>query len=231
MKNLSIPIAIIIAGAIIAGAIFFSRTPVDSNLANDKQAENSQEEAFEDVKVITENDHVLGNPDAKIAIIEYSDTECPYCKKFHQTMKQVMDEYGKNGEVKWVYRHFPLDNIHMKARTEAGAAECAGGLGGNEKFWEFLDSLYEITPSNDGLDLAELPKIAEAIGLNKSEFEECLTENRYAEKVESDLQGGVSAGIQGTPFSLIVNEKGEFLTVEGAYPYSSVKSSIDQLLQ
>lgn len=115
---------------------------------------------------INDGDHVLGNPNALVTIIEFSDTECPFCKKFHETMRKIIDEYGKDGKVKWVYRHFPLDQIHSKSRKEAEATECATEQGGNEKFWEFINKIYEITPSNNGLDPAELPKIAKSIGLN-----------------------------------------------------------------
>lgn len=105
---------------------------------------------------VTEKDHITGNPQADLIIVEYSDPECPFCKRFHETMMQAMDEYGKQGKVAWVYRHFPLDAIHSKARHEAEAIECAGELGGNEKLWEYVNTLYKITPSNNQLDPALL---------------------------------------------------------------------------
>jgi protein-disulfide isomerase len=105
-----------------------------------------------DLDPVTEKDHIAGNPQADLMIVEYSDPECPFCKRFHETMMQAMDEYGKQGKVAWVYRHFPLDSIHSKARHEAEAVECAGELGGNEKFWEYLNKLEEITPANNQLD-------------------------------------------------------------------------------
>lgn len=111
------------------------------------------------------DDHVLGNPNADVLIIEYSDTECPFCKQFHETMHQVMDQYGKDGKVAWVYRHSPIDQLHPKARKEAEALECANEQGGNDAFWKYADKLFEITPSNNGLDAAQLPVIAAMIGL------------------------------------------------------------------
>lgn len=91
---------------------------------------------------------VRGNTSAKISLIEYSDFECPFCKQFHATMQQVMANNEKN--VKWVYRHFPLDSLHQQARTEANMAECAHEQG---KFWEFTDSVFKVTPSSDGMDI------------------------------------------------------------------------------
>lgn len=98
--------------------------------------------------VDTKKEVVRGNPDAKITIIEYSDLECPFCKRFHVTMEQVLATYGN--DVRVVFRHFPLDSLHKKARTEANAVECAGEQG---KFWEFIDGIFAVTPSNDGLDI------------------------------------------------------------------------------
>lgn len=91
---------------------------------------------------------VRGNPNAQITIIEYSDLECPFCKRFHQTMEQVMSTYSN--DIRWVYRQFPLDSLHKKTRTESNAVLCAGEQG---KFWEFTDGIFRDTPSNDGMDI------------------------------------------------------------------------------
>lgn len=101
------------------------------------------------------NDQVfLGEEENSVYVIEYSDLECPFCKRFHEAMLEVMKEFDTRGqEVTWIYRHFPLDQIHSQARKEAEATECAAELGGNEAFWNYTNKLFEITPSNDGLDL------------------------------------------------------------------------------
>jgi protein-disulfide isomerase len=109
-----------------------------------------------DIPPVTAKDHLTGNPNAEIKIVEYSDTECPFSKRFHQTMIDIMKEQGTNGKVAWVYRSFPLDGLHQKARYEAEAVECAFEQGGNAKYWEYLDLLFKVTPSNDGLDSALL---------------------------------------------------------------------------
>lgn len=116
--------------------------------------------SVENIKPISDQDHILGNPDAPVKVVEFADTECPFCKRFHPTMHQVIQEYGRSGQVAWVYRHFPIDEIHSKARKEATALECANELGGNTTFWQYTDRLYEITPSNNNLDLNELSRIA-----------------------------------------------------------------------
>lgn len=179
-----------------------------------------------DVPKITDKDHIRGNPKAKIALIEYSDFECPFCKRFHPTAQQVLDEYGD--QVMWVYRHFPLDQIHPKARKSAEAAECANELGGNEAFWKMADAIFEAMPD---MSLDDLPTIAGKIGLNQAKFKSCLDSGKFAQHVEDDRQGGARAGVTGTPGNILLNVKtGETKLVPGAVPFDSIKSSIDQML-
>ena len=174
---------------------------------------------------VTRDDHVRGNPGANIALIEYSDYECPFCARFHPTAQQVVDEYGD--QVKWVYRHFPLDAIHPRARTAAMAAECVAELGGNDAFWRFTDLLYE-----DITKIGDLSPIAQSAGVNVSQFESCVQSGRYADKVEKDYQEGLAAGVSGTPGNFILNETtGDVWFVPGAYPFDQLKTYIDEALQ
>ncbi len=177
---------------------------------------------------LSKDDWYKGEKGAKIAIVEYSDTECPFCRRFHNTMNQVIDEYGD--KVKWVYRHFPLTSIHPNAAKEAEATECAGELGGNKGFWAFTDKLFEITPSNNKLDLDELPKIAQQVGLNKTKFESCLESGKYAQKVKDQADQAVAAGARGTPFSVLVAGD-ERIVINGAQPYEQVKAAIESVLR
>ncbi len=106
------------------------------------------------LKPVSPDDHILGDANAKIIIVEYSDLECPFCKVFHNTMHQVVEK--SNGDVAWVYRHYPIPQLHKKAFREALATECAWEQKGNDGFWKYMDKLFEITTSNDGLDEARL---------------------------------------------------------------------------
>ncbi len=226
-NKLAIPIAIIIAGAIIAGAVFYS----NKGKVADKNTGTVTEENVE-LAPISDKDHIFGNPNAPIVFVEYSDTECPFCKKFHETMNQVMSEYGKDGKVAWVYRQFPIDQLHSKARKESQATECAGEVGGNDKFWAYLNKLFSITPSNNNLDLSLLPTIATDVGLDKAKFEECLASDRWNDKVEADYQSGVKAGVRGTPHTIMVVKKdGSMFPISGAQPYATVKAAIEEALK
>lgn len=177
---------------------------------------------------VTKDDWLRGNPKAKITVVEYSDTECPFCKRFHPTMQRLLEEYPD--DVSWVYRHFPLTNIHSKAPKEAEATECAGELAGNDAFWKYLDRIFEVTPTNNGLDLAQLPIIAEEVGINRKKFEECLNSGKHAQKVQDQADGGLAAGVQGTPHSIIVVGE-EKIPVSGAVPFEQLKTIVDAALQ
>jgi protein-disulfide isomerase len=204
--------------------------------ARQQQAEEQRRrEAAGAVTRVDGEDHIRGNPDAPVKVIEFSDFECPFCKRFHQTMKRLLDDYGSDGEVAWVYRHFPIDSLHSKARKEAQAAECAGEVGGNEAFWAYADRLFEVTPSNDGLDLGMLPQLAEEIGLDRARFEACLDGDmrggEYAAHIEADFQDASASGGAGTPYTVVVGPDGQSFPINGAQPYAAVKSIIELALK
>lgn len=206
-NNLVVPISIIIAGLLIAGAVYMSNKNRPVNTTGQVPTEVPTSELK--FSPITASDHIRGNPSAAVMIVEYSDTSCPFCKRFHETMKQVVDVHGKNGTVAWVYRHFPLKSIHPNAEKEAQALECAAKLGGNDGFWAYTDKVYATTPSDQGkpLDPAELPKLAKEVGLNEQAFNTCLTSGEYASRVEKDLADALAAGGSGTPFNILIPSK------------------------
>lgn len=220
-----VPMSIIIAGAFIAGAVYFSGGigGGQGNTANVGQAEIK-------IRKVSNADHIRGRIDADIILVEYSDTECPYCKEYHKTLKQIMATYGENGRVAWVYRNFPIASLHSKAPKQAEALECAADLGGNEAFWKYADRLYEITPSNNKLEDSELPNIALFAGLNKAEFEECLSSGKMADKVRKDLEDAAGSGGQGTPHTVVLLKNGEKRSISGYLPYEQLKGGIDSLL-
>lgn len=208
-NNLAVPFAIVIAGVLIAIAVFYSSKSQPAVNSNKQDQETEIPSVEIKLNPITQSDHVRGNPSADVIIVEYSDTSCPFCKRFHVTMNQLFNAYGPKGTVAWVYRHFPIKDSHPNAPKEAEATECAAKLGGNNAFWEFADKLYSISKSDQGipLDQAELPKIATSLGLNESAFNSCVASGEYTDRVTFDLQSALVAGGQGTPFNVIVPTK------------------------
>lgn len=224
LQGLNIPIAIIIAGALIAGAVYMGGAVAAPQVPEQATGDLGQ------MNEITSSDHIRGNPNAPVIIVEYSDFECPFCKRFHETMKRVSDEYG--GDVAWVYRQFPLDQLHTKARKEAVASECAAELGGNDAFWKFADRFFELTPSNDQTDIATvLPQIAKDIGLNGAKFAACLESAKYDAHVQEDVQNAIATGGNGTPWSIVVSKNGKKYPLSGAQPYEAIKQLIDLALK
>jgi protein-disulfide isomerase len=236
----TLPGAIIVAGALIAIAVIWVNKPAST------PSVTKNEPAITEINMrpVTSSDHILGNPNASIKIVEYSDSSCPACKMFNPVMEQIMNTYGPSGNVAWVYRYFPIDKpgsrpdgdiLHVNAGHEAQALECAASLGGNDKFWAFEKRLYEITPSvtsetPNGLDQKQLPEIAKFAGIDAVAFNDCLSSGRFKDKVEADYTDGIKAGLVGTPYSIIITPSGSKIPLNGAQSYTILKSAIDTLL-
>lgn len=264
-QKLTVPISIILAGVIIALAIIFTspgKSAPATNIASDSQINTSNI-----VAPITSSDHLLGSSSAPITVVEYSDLECPYCKIFQKTMNQLMDAYSKDGKVAWVYRHFPIYKsvggqppLHSKSGKESEATYCASELGGNDKFWAYINEIYSITPSNNKLDPALLSTTAVKIGLDRVKFDSCLSSGKYANQVSSDYDAAAKAGAHGTPYSVLImktplskdkeqqitslfkqnqaptdlysfNKDGTELFLSGAMPYGLMDSLIQLILK
>lgn len=223
--QLNTPTAVIIAGVIIAGAVYFkpaTPAPNGGQLLGDP-IPTPEAPTIEEFRAADETDFVRGNPNAKITIVEYSDLECPFCTRFHPTAAQLVEEYPE--DVNWVYRHFPLETLHPGARPKALAAECAGEQG---KFWEFVDGVFD---AGIDLPLDELGSLATLVGVaNASQFQECLDSEKYAEKVDNQTQEAQKAGGRGTPYSLLIKEGEDPLPINGAQPYEAVKAQLETLL-
>jgi protein-disulfide isomerase len=221
-RNYALPITIIAAGLIIAGAVFWAGKSSTVAPANTDNPTN--------VRPYTAGvDHILGNHNAQVKLVEYLDLECPHCKLFETTMHQVMEYYGSSGKVAWVARPFPLGSIHSKAPKEAEAAECAADQGGDTAYFKYIDGVFAVTPSDNGLDLAQLPVIAKNIGLNVDTFNSCLSSGKFTKKVTDSYNEAIKAGGQGTPYTLIMVGN-DSVALSGDQPYDSMRAAIDAVL-
>ena len=144
-------------------------------------------------------------------------------------MHRIIDEYGPSGKVAWVYRQFPIDALHKNARTEALATECAAEQGGNDMFWKYIDKLFTLTKSSDGLDISRLPNIAVEFGLDKDAFNECLESKRYNDKINEHISQVQDIPGIGTPYTILMTKDG-YTAIEGAQPYETIKPFLDNLI-
>lgn len=181
-------------------------------------------------EVSLDEQRALGSAEAKVAIVEFSDYQCPYCVRFYrQTFPQLEENYIETGKVRFFFRDFPLTQIHPQAKPAAIAANCAGGQGA---YWEMHDGLFE----NQGRLGSELyQELATELSLDVPAFQDCLAEPAESEKVDQELAYGQSLGVRGTPHYFVGRiEDGKLvdvLRVNGAQPFAAFSKVIDSLLQ
>ncbi len=257
-NKLLLPISIIVSSLIIAGALVFfgmqyqNNNPKNLDAAIEKGIEKyiakqeakmkeerekaiaakkaEQAKKIKNLPKVNENEYVAGAEKANITIVEYSDFECPFCKRFSETMSTVMKDL--DGKVNRVFRHFPLPFHGDLAVEQAKAVECVGKLGGAEKFWKFNELVFKTTKSNIGMKAEELPTLAVKVGVNKAKFNTCLKDEAIAAKVQADIESGQKSGVEGTPASFIVNNKtGKVEFVNGMLPAAAMKAKIEAVMK
>lgn len=175
------------------------------------------------VPAIDSTDKVRGNPDAKVALIEYSDLQCPYCQNFHSTVAQALEKYPN--DLKWVYRHFPLQG-HPEAMPRALASECVAEVAGQDGFWAFIDEIFSDPSLSIGSQSA-----AETLGYDYAAIDACVKEERFKEYITAQYDGGVGANISGTPGVIVINtETNEAQVLPGAVGIDQVSAAVDAVL-
>lgn len=227
---LTTPLAIIIASVIIAGGLmgYGAITRGDSSTTN-----GTPKTMFKG-KAISDTDYVEGKVDSKVVVIEYSDPECPFCGQVSATIKQLRTEYGNR--IAFVYRHFPLTQIHKSAFDRSRAMACAGKVGGSTKFYQYIDTYYgyETAKQSTQLPATALDDFAKTVGLDMTAYTACMKENQTAQLVTDSVTDGAAAGVQGTPstFVLIKTKKGyeQVSMVDGARPIDFFKTVIEEAL-
>lgn len=196
---------------------------------NQPQAPQAPPVNYKAIPKVSDKDHIRGDKDADVVLIEYSDLECPFSKRFHPTMQQVLKDYGN--KVAWVYRQYPL-SFHQNAQKEAEATECVNELGGNDAFWSYVDKIFEKTTSNGtGFALDQLGPLAVEVGVNQQSFQQCLDSGKYAKQIQDEETAGTKAGVNGTPGIFIVAKNGKNDFIGGALPIEQVKQQIDAVLK
>jgi len=226
MKNGTVvAISIIFSGALIAGAVMLNNNNSISG-STSVSASNSGHGGGGNVssyRPVSQNDHIRGDINAPITIIEYSDFECPFCARLHPTLTRVVNDFP---EVRWVYRHYPLSSIHSRAQRASIASECVAKLAGNDAFWQFSDALFN---NQRGLGDSLYFSLAEGYGISENALESCMSDKSIASKVNSDLDDAIATGGRGTPHSLIITPNGDAVAVPGALPYEQFAQFINSI--
>jgi protein-disulfide isomerase len=184
------------------------------------------------MKISADNDPIMGDPDAPITIIEFSDFQCPFCARFDsQTLPLIFEEYIEQGKVKLVFRDFPIQSIHPNAVPASVAAECANDQG---KFKDMHDMLFdnqnEWNRQETANALSLFSQYATEIQLEQETFDSCLTSGKHIEEIKKDLKDGQEYGVTGTPGFFIGNDEIGYVQLKGAQPFESFKKVIDAQL-
>ncbi len=225
-ERISIPAAIIVAGALIAGALLYAFVYVPKQQVA-APAAAVQQASEKDIPAVSNEDHRRGGSNPKLTLVEYSDLECPFCSSFHPVINQITEEYGD--QVAWVYRHFPLTQIHAEAFPAAEAAECVASLKGNDAFWRFIDGVFA-GQATIGTDLYHA--LAGKEGIAIAEFDACMNADTHVAKIQQQFNDAVASGGTGTPYTVILNAEGKTVgAFPGALKYPQMKAQIETLLK
>jgi protein-disulfide isomerase len=216
-----LPVTIIIAGIIVAAALYVVRVSAISPLKGDISL----------LRPISTSDHMMGNPTAPVVVVEYSDIDCEYCKHFQEAMTQIMTDYGAAGNVAWVYRHFPLIETHPDAAAHAEAAECVASLGTDQMFFSFIDALQQAAPGSSQFNPQNYTSIVTGLGISPAEFQSCMDGTKFEKRVADDFDNAIAIGANGTPYSFILIKGHEPIPVSGALPYTALKKVIETSLE
>jgi len=187
-------------------------------------------------KVSVDDDPVLGDKNAKVTLIDFTDYECPFCKRYYdETFSQIKKDYLDTGKIKYVVRDLPL-SFHANAHKEAQAAECAREQGGDAAYYKYHDEIFKRTASNGtGLALDKLSVIANDLGLNGNTLQSCLDSEKYKGEVDKDLADASAVGASGTPTFFIGKSTSDGVItgtkIVGAQPYSAFQAEIDKQLK
>ncbi|PIQ77556.1 disulfide bond formation protein DsbA [Candidatus Peregrinibacteria bacterium CG11_big_fil_rev_8_21_14_0_20_46_8] len=246
-QNSSFIIAIIFAAIAISGSLVFFALQISTQNSSANLSEaieqgiqqyvteqqdavrKAQEDANKPKSVVgdfRDDDAAIGDPDAPVTMIEFSDFQCPFCRKFYnESFQQLKTEYIDTGKVFFVYRDFPLA-FHDGATPAAKAAECARQQGGDAQYFKMHDKIFDgqnlLGQGTVDIPEQDLQKYARELGLNMNTFASCYDSDSIAQEIQKDIADGKRAGVQGTPGFVINNQ-----LVEGAQPYEYFKNIID----
>ncbi|OGC88781.1 hypothetical protein A2419_03455 [Candidatus Adlerbacteria bacterium RIFOXYC1_FULL_48_26] len=217
--KLSAPVAILLAGIIIAAAVVFTSKPA---APAEGAGLTPPTVSVKDIRPPTAGDHIMGSPSAPIVLIEYSDFQCPFCEVIYPTLKKIVDE--SNGQISLVYRQFPLTTLHPQALPAAHASECIAAQLGNDGFWKYADTVFK---NQAQLSTSYSAQLAQQLGADMTKYNQCIANSTYQKNIDADSQEVQAIGGSGTPYVVVLNTKtGKAAVIPGALPYAQAMQVI-----
>lgn len=211
----STPQALIIAGVLIAVAVVVGPLVRGEQTSPTADSGNAPVLAKELATDILPTDHILGDiKTADIVLTEYSDLECPFCANAHPILESLVNE--SEGSVAWIYRHFPLTEIHAEAMPRAIASECIALNSGDEAFWQYIEGIFTGAETDSYTEY----------GVTTEMYTACATDQSILDKIQNDTELAAAAGATGTPHTVVANKK-EGIILQGAQP----KNVWDQVIE
>lgn len=219
--------------AIILAALLISVSHITYAMILSKKGTTAALEIFKG-KPIDATDLTTGKKNSEVIVVEYSDTECPFCAQLHPIMQKIKKEYG--AKVAFVYRYFPLTQIHPNAFDEARAVFCVGKIAGAEKRMDYINEMftYKIGKQSMVLPKGGRESLAKNTGVDGTAFNACMNSQEPGNAVNAGTQDGITAGVEGTPATFVLIRNGDNYEVvsliSGARPYEYFKAVIDEAL-
>lgn len=216
-NNLS-AVSIVAAGLVVATSILFNNVAVREAQYTEAQWQRAT------LQNVESGGHLLGSPDAPVKVVLFMDLECPFCKKMHSRIPAFLRKYA--GQIAFIFRHYPLTELHPNARLAAEAAECVAHIGGENAFWKYIDAFYlgAALPTPDTYS-----SLAQAVGVSPSEFEHCRSSGEVRDIIESDMRQGYLLNISVTPSQVIIADS-KLKIIPGSDP-TPIYRAIDEALQ
>lgn len=234
LDSFAVPLAIVIAGLLIAGAVFFTNKGKDTTPTNGSDtttnAPDTNGDTYPSVTTTISDSPYLGNKDkVKVAIVEFTDYQCSFCQRhLQEVFPEIVKNYVDTGKIIYVIRDFPLSFHGQIAIDSANAAHCVNEIGGKDAYTKYHEQIFAVA------DTAALSSAAQALGVDMAKYNTCMSENRYKGKIDADIADGTKAGVTGTPGFVIgvLKDDGtvEGKRVDGAYPYDTFKTILDEML-
>ncbi len=214
-KNSIIPIVIVLSGALVAFAVYAHIVKNYTRSAPSVQSTTS-------IRAINAQDHIYGNPNAPVTVIEYSDFNCYSCGELQHTLERVMHDYGPTGQVAWIFRELPLTNRTPTTLKISQAAECVAKTSGNSTFWKFTNLLF----ANQPVDDTKLGQYITTAGGDPEAVASCVMSGSVNKHIKSSRANAIASGVTGVPTTFIIENGGAPVVIKGSYPYAYIKQAV-----